>query len=180
MVDNYAEVLNNCEMIHTKRLILRKFKTNDAKDVLEFGSDEQTLKYLAWDGIKTIEDAKATIVNYYQSSPGIYAIELKENKKCIGCFYLKLEPEHEKASFAYVLNRQYWSCGYMTEALTAVFKFCFEGLELNRIESNHYMGNEGSGRVMQKCGMKQEGIGKQEVKIKGIFHDVIHYGITKE
>lgn len=28
--------------------------------------------------------------------------------------------------------------------------------------------------------MELEGIGKQAVKIKGVFHDVVHYGITKK
>lgn len=42
------------------------------------------------------------------------------------------------------------------------------------------MGNEGSGRVMQKCGMKYEGTGLQEVKIKNVFYDVVHYVILKE
>jgi RimJ/RimL family protein N-acetyltransferase len=33
---------------------------------------------------------------------------------------------------------------------------------------------------MQKCGMEFEGISKQAKKIKGVFRDVIRYGITKE
>ena len=66
----------------------------------------------------------------------------------------------------------------MTEALSAVLKLCFEKLKLNRVESTHYVGNEGSGKVMAKCGMKLEGVGKQEEKIKGVFRDVVHYGIT--
>ncbi|HHW11383.1 MAG TPA: GNAT family N-acetyltransferase [Firmicutes bacterium] len=56
----------------------------------------------------------------------------------------------------------------------------FSKLGLNRVESTHYAGNEASGRVMAKCGMKFEGKGRQEVKIKGIYHDVLHYGILKE
>lgn len=68
----------------------------------------------------------------------------------------------------------------MTEALLTILSFCFENLELNRVEATHYVGNEGSGKVMEKCGMKQEGIGMKEVKIKGVFHDVVHYGIIKE
>ena len=67
----------------------------------------------------------------------------------------------------------------MTEALSAVLRLCFEKLELNRVEATHYAGNEGSGRVMAKCGMELEGVGKQGEKIKGIFRDIVHYGITK-
>ena len=39
---------------------------------------------------------------------------------------------------------------------------------------------EGSGRVMEKCGMKLEGISKQGDKVKNVFRDVVNYGIVKE
>jgi len=180
MVKNYKEVLYDNETLDAKNILLRKFKKEDAEDVFEYGSDEETLKYLVWDGLKTIDDAKAAIIDYYWSQPGIFAIELKENKKCIGCIDLRLEAEHEKSSFGYVLNRKFWGKGYMTEALSAVLRLCFEKLDLNRVEIVHFIGNEASGKVMKKCGMELEGIFKQEVKVKGIFRDVAHYGITKE
>lgn len=180
MIKNYKEILYDNETLDAKNITLRKFKKSDEEDVFEYGSDEETLKYLVWDGLKTIDDAKTAIVEFYWSRQGIFAIELKENSKCIGCIDIRLEPEHEKASFGYVLNRRYWGKGYMTEALSAVLNMCFEMLDLNRVESTHYIGNEASGKVMKKCGMEFEGIGKQEVKVKGVFHDVAHYAITKE
>ena len=179
MVANYKEVLYDNETLATPNLVLRKFKKEDAADVFEFASDDETVLFLTWEKHKTIDEAKAAIVDYYWSRPGIFAIELKTNRKCIGCIDLRLEPEHEKASFGYVLNRQYWGKGYMTEALSAALTLCFEKLELNRVEATHYVGNESSGRVMAKCGMELEGVGKQEEKIKGVFRDSVHYGITK-
>ena len=180
MVKNLLEVLYENETLETENLLLRKFTAEDAPDVLEYGSDAATLQYLVWDGLMTLEEAKAAIYEYYWSKPGIYAIERKESKKCIGNIDLRLEPEHEKASFGYLLNRRYWGKGYMTEALSALLALCFEKLGLSRVESIHYVGNERSGRVMQKCGMENEGVARREVKVKGVFHDVVHYGITKE
>ena len=180
MVENYNEVLYDNEMLVTTRLILRKFRKTDASDIFEYGSDAETLKYLDWGGVQTIDEALNSIVSYYWSRPGIFAIELKESKKCIGGIDLRLMPEHEKSGFGYVLNRKYWNKGYMTEALSAVLKLCFERLKLNRVEASYYVGNEGSGKVMMKCGMEFEGIGKQEVKNKGVFQDTVRYGITKK
>jgi ribosomal-protein-alanine N-acetyltransferase len=180
MVQNPLEVLYDHETLTTERLLLRKFRKADAADVLAYGSDPQTLQYLVWNGAHTLEEAANAIVSYYWSKPGIYAIALKESRQCIGCLDLRLEAEHEKASFGYVLARPHWGKGYMTEALSAVLGLCFDALGLNRVESTHYLGNGASGRVMQKCGMLLEGVGRQEVKIKGVFHDVAHYGITKE
>jgi ribosomal-protein-alanine N-acetyltransferase len=177
MVANYNEILYDNERLTTPRLVLRKFKKEDAADIAEYASDAKTVEFLVWDGLNTIEQATAAIANVYWSRPGIFAIELAAEKKCIGCIDLRLVPEHEKAEFGYMLHRDYWGRGYMTEALTAVLELCFEKLELNRVESTHYVGNEGSGKVMEKCGMEFEGIAKQKEKIKGIFRDVVHYGI---
>ena len=180
MVSNLNEVLNDNRTLDAKRILLRKFREDDAQDVFEYASDAETLKYLFWGGVKTVDDARAAIAGVYGTKPEFFAIELKENKKCIGAIDIRLEPEHEKSGFGYVLNRQYWGKGNMTEALSAILRLCFEKLDLNRVESNHFVGNEGSGKVMAKCGMEMEGVGRQEVKAKGIFHDVVHYGITKE
>ena len=180
MIANLNEILYANETLDAGRIMLRKFKAEDAPDVLEYGSDAQTLEYLVWEGVKTVEEARASIFDYYWSRPGIFAIELKETGKCIGGIDLRISAEHEKAGFGYVLNRRHWGKGYMTEALSAALGLCFEKLDLNRVEATHYVGNEGSGRVMQKCGMANEGTRKQAEKIKGVFRDVVHYGITKK
>lgn len=178
MKSNYNDIIRKNMNIHTDRLLLRKFNMKDKESVLAYGSDEQTLKYLIWPGIRDLEEAERVIFAYY-SKPGVYALELKESRQCIGCIDIRIEPRHEKASFGYVLNRNYWNHGYMTEALAVILELCFMKLELNRIEATHYAGNEGSGKVMEKSGMNYEGIALQEVKIKGVFQDVVHYGITR-
>lgn len=180
MVSNALEVLYDNETLLTERLILRRFLKEDAADVYAYASDPETLKYLSWDGVRSLEEAKKGIVEYYWSRPAIYAIEHRESERCIGCIDLRLQREHEKAGFGYMLARKYWGQGLMTEALSAVLALCFEKLELRRVESTHYVGNEGSGRVMEKCGMRREGMARQELINKGVFRDVVHYGILRE
>lgn len=179
MIPDWERVLKDTEELEAERIILRRFSYKDVWDVLEYGSDEQTLEYLVWEGAKTLDEAKEAIDGYYVKTPGVFAISLKDGGKCIGCIDLRPIPEHDKASFGYVLNRLYWNRGYMTEALRTLLEFALQMLEINRVESTHYIGNGGSGRVMEKCGMIKEGVSPQEVKVKGVLHDVVHYGILK-
>lgn len=179
MVENYNEVLMLHNEIDTGRLLLRKSRLSDAEDILEYASDERTVKYLTWEGIQTTQQANEFISNFSINHGG-YMIELKETGHVIGAINICVVPEHEKGFFGYVLNKKYWNKGYMTEALNAILRLAFEKLELNRVEATHYAGNEASGRVMEKCGLIKEGFALQEVKIKDIFRDVAHYGITKE
>lgn len=101
-MQNYIEILYDNDILECDRITLRRFKKEDAEDIFEYASDEKVLKYLVWNGLCTVDETRQSIVNYYWSRPGIYAIGLKENCKCIGCLDIRLEPEHEKAGFGYV------------------------------------------------------------------------------
>lgn len=176
----YTEILEQHKILETARLILRPFSMSDLEDVFEMASDERVTEFLTWERHTRREESEKSIRDYYMTRPGIYAMELKAEGKCIGCIDLRPEPAHEKAGFGYMLNRAYWNRGYMTEALNALLALCFGPLGMRRVEGTHYTGNEGSGRVMEKCGMLYEGMGRQEVKEKGVFRDLRHYGILAE
>jgi len=179
-VIDYNEILKENSVLKSNRLILRPFTIDDIDDVYLYASDEIVTKYLTWPSYKDMSEIEEVVEKYYIDKNGVFAIELEAEQKCIGCIDLRLCIEHNKADFGYVLNRKYWGKCYMTEALNLILNFSFSKLELNRVEATHYIGNEGSGRVMQKCGMKYEGTGIQEVKVKDIFYDVVHYAILRE
>lgn len=177
---SYDEILKNNTRIVSENIILRPFSIEDSEDVLEYGKDKKVTKYLTWDSFYTLEDAKNIIENYYKKQLNTYAIELKCLKKCIGCIDIRVDSKNNKATFGYVLNSKYWGRGIMTEALKVILDLSFNKLKLNKVEGCHYVGNEGSGKVMQKCMMKYEGTALEEVFVKGKYFDVVHYGITRK
>lgn len=177
---NYKNVIGENEVFESDRLILRPFSMNDIKDVFLYANNDEVTKYLTWESHTDLLQTERVVKEFYMTNPGIYAIEMKTENKCIGCIDLRLDIANNKGSFGYVLNQSYWNKGYTSEALTTILNYAFTKLELNRIESTYYVGNEASGGVMQKCGMKYEGIGKQEVKVKGIYYDVVHYAILRQ
>ena len=68
----------------------------------------------------------------------------------------------------------------MSEALSAVLNEGFMDLNLHRIEAQHEVDNPASGRVMEKCGMRKEGVLRQRLYNKGKFVDVALYAILKD
>ena len=177
---DYNRILKENSTMESTRLILRPFSMEDVQDVFLYASDDAVTKYLTWPTHVDISQTEKVVKEIFMGTPGIFAIELKSEGKCIGCIDLRICAEHDKGSFGYTLNREYWNKGYVTEALGLLIDFAFSKLGLNRIEGMHYVGYESSGRVMQKCGMRYEGKGLQEVKIKGIYRDVVHYAILRE
>ena len=180
MVKNYNEVLYANETIDCKDIILRRAKIEDAQMVLDKGTDEEVLRYIGWPGVQTIEEARQSIYDFFWSRPGIWAIEDKKSGRCMGDIIIILNHEHDRAMMAYSLAREFWGRGIMTQALAAVIDLCFEKLELNRVEAMYFVGNEGSGRVMEKNGMEREGLQRQGMKAKGVYHDTVMHGMTRD
>ncbi len=176
----YEEKLLEIKSLDTQRLTLRWFELSDVEDVFEYASDGEVVKFLTWFPHPNIEHTKKIFPDLFLHKPGMFAIELRAERKCIGCIDLRINSLHDKASFGYVLNKNYWNRGFMTEALTIILDVSFNELGLNRIEATYYAGNESSGRVMGKAGMRNEGVGLKEVKVKGQYMDVVHFGILKE
>ena len=102
MVENCIEIFENAIKFETERLILRKATLEDASDLLEYGTDEKTLKFITWEGHRHINQAIEGIKRFY-SNPGAFVIELKAENKVIGAIDIRPVWEHEKASFGYGL-----------------------------------------------------------------------------
>lgn len=178
---------NLCSLptIETDRLIIRKFVETDIDDFYEYASDNEVTRYLSWDTYKNKDIAKEYITsiiekyNRYELAP--WGIELKENSKLIGSIdFVQYDYKNFSAEIGYVLNKNYWNKGIMTEALRAIIKFGFEKMDLVRIEMKHNVKNIGSERVIQKNALKYEGTLRKKEFLKKEFVDVKYYSILKE
>ncbi len=109
-----------------------------------------------------------------------YAVTLRENKALIGAAGLTVTPAHCRAELGYWLGVPYWNRGYMTEAAQALVSYGFTELGLNKITASHFARNPASGRVMQKIGMTQEGLLRQDVHKGESFEDMVIYGLMAE
>ena len=78
----------------------------------------------------------------------------------------------------YWLGRDYWGQGYMTEALRAILRYCFERRGLKSVLACHFASNPASGRVMTKAGMTQSHVCQRAYETKEGIQDAVHYQIT--
>lgn len=180
---NREDVFSNFPTLETERLILRKLRLEDAKDLFEYASDKEVTKYVTWEPHKSIEDSvnliKFTHERYEKREGIIWGIVCKENKKVIGTCDISPVTKHFRAEIAYALSRDYWGKGIMTEAVKEAIKFGFEKMNLNRIQAMCIPENIGSCRVMEKVGMKYEGLIREYMYIKGKFQDLKLYSILR-
>lgn len=171
--------------LETDRLILRRFKITDAKDIFEnYASSDEVTRYLTWETHSNIyvtkEYLKNLIESYNDCKTFDWAIELKNENKIIGSIGAKnLDENVSKIEVGYCIGEKWWGYGIVTEAFQEVIRFLFREVGVNRIEAYHNVINLASGRVMQKCGMSFEGVLRQAYPFKNGVADVYIYSILK-
>ena len=170
--------------LKTKRLLLRAFKSSDARDVRQLAGDR-----LIADTTLSIPHPYTDVMadkwigkhhsQFNSKEAVVFAIVRRDSGELVGALGLGFQPEHQRAELGFWIGRPYWNKGYGTEAGNAVLEYGFTTRELNRICANHFSRNPASGRVMQKLGMIHECHVRQHARKWNQFEDVEWYGILR-
>ena len=171
--------------LETPRLILRPFAP----------TDEDRIRELC--GARQIADTTLNIPHPYPKgaavewiathAPGFaagtlanFAIASRESGDLIGAVGLVINPTHAHAELGYWIGVPYWGRGYATEAARTVVGFGFEPLGLHRIFATHFTRNPASGRIMQKIGMRREGLCRGAVRKWDRYEDLVLYALLAD
>jgi ribosomal-protein-alanine N-acetyltransferase len=168
----------------TSRLLLRAFTEADIPGLIALAGNYEVAKNtLNIPHPYTEADARhwlhLTRQGRAQRTAYAFALELRATGDFIGGIGLTLEPRFDRAEAGYWLGQPYWGRGLATEALTALLRFGFEVLKLNKIYATHHAENLASGGVMRKNDMVKEGELAQHVKRDGHHHDLHQYRLTR-
>jgi len=161
----------------TKRLLLRRMLKSDAEDMFEYASDPAVTKYLLWDphgSVKYTARYLAYVQTRYRAGEFYdWAVTDRRSGKMIGtCGFTSFDFHNNSAEVGYVLNPAFWHRGIAAEALREVLHFAFMILGLNRVEARYMVNNNDSRRVMEKVGMKFEGVARGAIYVKGHYVSV--------
>ena len=175
----------NLPVIETPRLILRRMNRRDAADIFAYSKDVEVARHVLWDAQRSISEARAYLRymqrQYRLNQPSSWGIVLRETGRLIGTIgFMGYSEDHNSAEVGYSLSRDYWNRGLMSEALEACLRYAFEEMQLHRVEAQHEVTNPASGRVMEKCGMRREGILRGRLYNKGRYVDVCLYAMLEE
>ena len=169
--------------LETERLLLRKLRLSDAEAVFAYASDSEVTRYVLWDTHGSIEDSENFLSfaneGYEREDFGGWGLVLKASGAFVGTCGLEAAPEHARAELGYVLSREHWGRGLMPEAVRRVIRYCFERMDLNRVEARCIAENKASSRVMEKAGMSYEGTLRGREYIKGSYKDMKIYSILR-
>ena len=177
-----ARIFARPPVLLTERLLLRGLRTSDAPDMFEYACREDVVRFLPWSAHPDEKYTKNWLEfiagKYRDGSYYDWAVVVKSEgnsgaPKMIGtCGFTSIDLKNRSAEIGYVINPVFRGRGYAPEAARAVLDFAFEKLSLKRVEARYVIGNSASRSVMDKLGMKFEGVMRQSVFLKDSFVDI--------
>jgi [ribosomal protein S5]-alanine N-acetyltransferase len=86
----------------------------------------------------------------------------------------------QSAYIGYWVDQALAGQGLVPEAVVATLRFAFEVIKLHRVEISIIPRNTASRRVVEKLGIRMEGVAKRFLEIDGVWEDHARYAITAE
>lgn len=170
------------ETIYTERLLIRRFLKSDGKDLYEYLSDEEVVKFEPYEVFSEEQAKKEAFCRAKNDS--FYAVCLKDNSKLIGNLYLG-KGEFDTFELGYVFNRKYQRNGYATESAKRIIDYAFSELGARRIIAMCNPKNSASWKLLERLHMRREGTLLQNIYFKfdhegrPIWSDTYEYAILK-
>jgi RimJ/RimL family protein N-acetyltransferase len=178
--------------IETERLLLRDFTLDDVEALAACRADERL-----WRFYNPVDDIEANtrgaievFIRWQSQQPRTYfqlAIVLKQTGSLVGTCGLRKRaqafhrpPVVPEAELGYELEPRHWGKGYASEAARAMVAYGFGALELDRVFAYPLGENEVSWRLMERLGMRREGVLRDQANLRGRRVDTYLYGLLKE
>lgn len=178
-------VFTEFPIIKTERLTLRKLNQDDTEKIFEIFSNPRVMQCYGKFPMKERSEASELINRFsmaFESSEAIrWGIELSRSQELIGtCGYHNWKKTHKRAEIGYELSEESWGFGYMKEAVSAIIRYGFAEMELNRIEANVYPENISSEQLLKKLGFGFEGLLREYAYFRGQYQDLNMFSFLKK
>ena len=178
-------------VLETERLFLRPVDIHeDLEAIAKLALNPLVIKLTGFFPVmQDLQEVENYMINYLIGDqergilPGyhaIWAVVHKTTRQVIGLIgFFAYNPMHQRAEFGYVINPDYWNCGYAVEGSRAIIDYAF-AQGLIRIYATIDPENIASERVAQKLQMSFEGLLRSYLIVRGECKDRKLYAIIKQ
>ena len=170
--------------LQTNRLLLKNYVPTDGNDYHQLRSCNEVWKYsttLPNTDIAFIKSQLNELIeNQFTNDTGFCALIEKASGKYIGeAGILSINHNVNRCVIGYNLLPAFWNKGYATEIAKALLAYAFTNLHLERVEALAMEKNTASCHVLEKSGLKREGIMRHFTIVDGEYSNVCYYGIIQ-
>lgn len=173
--------------IETDRLLLRRYVENDYDDLLKLQSNPDVTRFLLYD-VRTPEQVKEALAgrlaDVSMDADGqalTVAVILRDTGQHLGEVTLFLNSvEHRTGELGYVFHPESHGHGYAAEASVELLRLGFEELGMHRIIARLDARNEGSVKLLNRLGLRQEAHFVKNEYLKDEWTDELVFAILFE
>ena len=142
----------------TERLIIRRFREEDAQALYENHADDEVRKWFPNECYADLEEALDAI-RFFAGCvdkgqlPFVLGVELKQTGELIGDTGVSaVEGKPDETEIGYCIGQKYRGKGYAAELLDAVSAYISSRFGVRRIFGRVVHGNDASAKVLEKSG----------------------------
>lgn len=166
--------------LQTSRLKLTPLsKSFLSKKYVKWMNDKDIVKYMQSGGNYSIEKLSDYLDEVELKPKYFWAITVKSCEVHIG--NIKIDPIDFKNKFGeygiMVGDKNFWGKGFAKEASEEVIRFCFQELDLRKINLGVHSINDDAVNLYKKLGFVIEGHFKKHVAFEGRFIDIFRMSI---
>ena len=170
-------------MLKGERLTLREFSISDFDSVHEYAVDSEVVRFMEW-GPNTetaTQEYIARALSFAEEAPrAIYELAVTEASSGQLVGGIGLHISGTQAMLGYCFSRSTWGRGYATETARLLVSYGFGSLGVHRIWARCDSENLASLRVLEKLGMRREGLAKHDCQIRGVWRNTFLYAVIAE
>jgi len=165
-----------------KKFSIRLFQQHDASSLALHANNYKIWKYVYdyFPNPYTYDDACVWVEhNLKLKKPENFAIVV--DSELVGCVGIKPKTDVYKHNMeiGFWLGEEFWGTGITTEAVGWLCSYIYSNYNIKRIYACVFSNNEGSKRVLEKCGFKHEAIHEKSIFKEGQYLDELIYSLIK-
>lgn len=143
--------------IKTARLVLRPVTMGELESACAYALDLENTKYMMYLPYASMEETAQAIrraeAEWAKEKPAFCEFAIWKDGAHIGGITMYFVEEPARAELGWVLHRDYWRNGYVTEAALALMEYARENWGIRCVFACCDEENAASYRVMEKLGM---------------------------
>ncbi len=144
-------------LIATPRLVMLPIAVEDASQAFKWLSDSQVAKYMRYLPFTDVAREEEWLAQLASDKRGCELAVFLEDGTLIGSVGLSQQDGWE---LGYHFARDYWNCGYCTEAVRGLLAWAAYHLGVRCVKACYASQNVASGAVLKKCGFADDGVGE--------------------
>lgn len=155
--------------VRTRRLTLRRARAEDADAIFAYRRLPDVDRWLS----RRFADVDEWRAHHAEPDRLARTLVAQRGDEVLGDLYLDVRdgwaqrdvagrPHDDEAEVGWVLAPRHQGLGYATEAVRGLLRACFEELGLRRVVAQAFAANEPSWRLMERVGMRREGVGVRD------------------